>query len=130
MGDCRCLYRFSACVSAGADFLTVSFKAQFHTGICGIIELKERDSMFIFMALFGLVIGVVIGAIIGAVIGVVVGFLGRLFYPLIFAMNCIDGITGDFWMSHLWLIIVLAAVGGVIGGIAGIVMGWSSGMSE
>lgn len=86
--------------------------------------------MFIFMALIGLVAGVVIGAVIGAVLGVVIGFLGRLFYPIIFIMNLMDSVTGDFWTSHLWLIIVLAAVGAAIGGIFGAVSGCFSGFSE
>ena len=86
--------------------------------------------MFIIFAVLGLVVGAVVGALIGAVAGAVIGFLGRMFYPLIFVMNIMDGITGDFWLSHLWLIIVLAAVGGAVGGIFGAISGWCSGFSE
>ena len=95
-----------------------------------VILKQESDSMFIITALIGLVAGAVIGAFIGAVLGVVVGFLGRIFYPLVFIMNLMDSFTGDFWMSHLWLIIVLAAIGGAIGGIFGIISGGASGFSE
>ena len=47
-----------------------------------------------------------------------------------FIGDAIKGNAGDYLRDFLWLIIVLAAIGGVIGGLAGIVMGWSSGMSE
>ena len=86
--------------------------------------------MFIIFAVLGFVAGAVVGALIGAVAGAVIGFIGRLFYPLIFVMNIMDGITEDFWLSHLWLIILLAAVFGTVGGIFGAISGWCSGFSE
>lgn len=83
--------------------------------------------MFILTAILGLVVGTVIGAFIGAVAGIIIGLLGRLFFPITVVMTTLDNISGNFWLSHLWLIFILAGVGAAIGGIFGIICGFSSG---